>query len=231
MFPPSTLTTARILEVFDEEISELGGRITDTFHDGKRVFTRSVLAHVAEVRPGDRVKGGVALKATDESIWLSPYIFREVCRNGAIIAETLTSYSLGDLHEQDTEIAIQFVRECTVACCTPEGFLENVRKMHTACQRQVDLNLSLLPLVSRLSASTGTGVITRILDHFFSEGDKSLFGLANAVTAVARDTPDPEVRWNLEEFGGGCAVGTAARHPDGGGPASIAQSRKAVEVG
>ena len=28
------------------------------------------------------------------------------------------------------------------------------------------------------------------------------------MTATARDTRDPELRWSLEEFGGGLAVGT-----------------------
>jgi hypothetical protein len=29
-----------------------------------------------------------------------------------------------------------------------------------------------------------------------------MFGFMNAVTAVARDTRDPETRWRLEELGG-----------------------------
>ncbi len=39
----------------------------------------------------------------------------------------------------------------------------------------------------------------------------------NAVTSVARDTADPEVRWRLEEMGGGiCAGHTPAPKPDAG---------------
>jgi hypothetical protein len=112
MLPPSTLTTARVLDVFAEELAARGGRITDTFHDDKRLFTRSILPDVEEVRPGDR----------------------------------------------------------------------------------------------------------------------SPFGLANAVTAVARDTRDPDLRWNLEEFGG-AVVATVPRHPADGGHAAKARSRRAVTVG
>ena len=75
-----TLTTARVLDVFTEEVAARGGLITDTFHDGQRLFTRSVLPHVDEVRPSDRFQGGVALKATRDGVWLYPYLFRQICR-------------------------------------------------------------------------------------------------------------------------------------------------------
>ena len=42
-----------------------------------------------------------------------------------------------------------------------------------------------------------------ILGRFTTEGDTSRFGLMNAVTSVARDTRDPELRWSLEKLGGG----------------------------
>jgi hypothetical protein len=47
------------------------------------------------------------------------------------------------------------------------------------------------------------------MERFFQEGDRSRLALMNAVTSVARDTPDPEVRWRLEELGGGIPVGRA----------------------
>ena len=62
MLPASTLTTAQVLDVFTEEVAAHGGRVIDTFHDGRRLFTRSVLPRLEEVRPGDGVQGGVALK-------------------------------------------------------------------------------------------------------------------------------------------------------------------------
>jgi hypothetical protein len=49
-------------------------------------------------------------------------------------------------------------------------------------------------------------VAQSILGKFASEGDRSGFGLMNAVTATARDTADPELRWRLEELGGGVAA-------------------------
>jgi hypothetical protein len=52
-------------------------------------------------------------------------------------------------------------------------------------------------------------VARAILERFFREPDRSRFALMNAVTSVARDTADPELRWRLEEMGGGIPVGRA----------------------
>ena len=64
--------------------------------------------------------------------------------------------------------------------------------------------LTQLPQLLRLSEKLGPDVFPQILDRYFSgtEG-RSAFGLMNAVTSLARDTEDPELRWELEELGGG----------------------------
>jgi hypothetical protein len=72
MIPAKVLTTARIMGVFNEEIAARGGRVADTFHDGWRLFTRSVLARTEEVKPADRLQGGVAMKATKDGVWRYP---------------------------------------------------------------------------------------------------------------------------------------------------------------
>jgi len=46
-------------------------------------------------------------------------------------------------------------------------------------------------------------LIDQIMRTFMEADDRSAFGLMNAVTSVARDQDDPEVRWRLEELGGG----------------------------
>src|SRR5262249_43226171 len=107
------LTTARILDAFTDGVAGGGGQVTDTFDDGRRLFARSVLARTRtdDVRPGDTVQGGVALKAVGGEVWLYPYIFRLVCRNGAIAAQAIETRHLADLHLLDPEYALQSVRE------------------------------------------------------------------------------------------------------------------------
>ncbi len=227
----SGLTMGQILAVFTEEVEARQGRVTDTFNDGRRLFTRSVLAPVEEVRPGDRVQGGVALKATEGEVCLFPYLFRLVCRNGAIMAQTLEARSLGDLPLQDPETARQSIREGVGACCAEEVFADTVRRVRTACETAADLAITLLPLLSRFSGSGNAGLASQIMDQFFREGDRSQFGLGNVVTAIARDTRDPDLRWDLEEFGGGVLLGQVPQHPAAGGRVARAESKRAVLVG
>jgi hypothetical protein len=69
------------------------------------------------------------------------------------------------------------------------------------------------PLLARLRGTAASSeIITAVMDRFFAGPDQSRFGLVNAVTSVARDTRDPELRWQLEEFGGGIPV--AAQQPE-----------------
>jgi hypothetical protein len=225
----SSLTTAQVLAVFADEIGACQGEVTDTFDDGQRLFTRSILPSVEEVRRGDKLQGGVALKGTAQGIWLYPYVFRLVCRNGAITAEALESRSLMDVNACEPDAALQSVREGVQACCAPEVFADSVRKMRTACETEADLVLTLLPLVSRHFGNAE--LVSQIMDRFFRERDHSRFGLANAVTALARDTRDPELRWDLEEFGGGIAVGMVPAGPADAGRNAMGRVRELMAVG
>lgn len=231
MLPSSSLTTAEILAMFTEEITARQGRVTDTFDDGRLLFVRSVVPVTDEVRTDDRVQGGVALKACEGEVGVYPYVFRQVCRNGAIVAETVASRFIEDLDLQEPETALDAIREGVAACCEPEVFLNNVRKMRTACEIQIDAALTLMPLLSRLSSGGNFDVLSQILGRFFLDGDQSRFGLANAITAIARDTRNPSLRWDLEELGGGIAVGATPRRPTDGGLADRMDSRGAALVG
>ncbi len=227
----SAVTAAQILDVFTDEIAAHGGRVTETYHEKQGLFVRSVLPREEEVRPSDPVQGGVALKATRGGVWLYPYVFRQVCQNGAIMAHTLAKHFLEDLDEKEPAEVYESIREGVTACCNVDVFLENTRKFSASREMNADLALNLLPILSELPASVGSRLLPRIFEEFFREGDGSQFGLANAVTAVARDTSDPDMRWKLEEFGGGIAVSADPRQPIDGASAAAAPSRQAVGIG
>lgn len=211
MLANSGLTTAEMLEVFDDEILARGGRVSDCHNDGRRLLVRSILPRIEKVRPGDGLQGGVALKATAGEVCLYPYVFRLVCSNGAIIACTVGEWSVADPGLQEPEAVLQSIREGVRMCSAEDVFMENVDRIRSASQQQIDLALNLLPVHSRLSALNARQLFSQILERFFLERESTQFGLANAVTALARDTTDPELRWNLEELGGEIAIGSLAR--------------------
>lgn len=205
LYPP----THQIKELFAEEIAAVGGTVSEVFHDGRRLFARSILPGAREVRPRDRVQGGVALRTLDTVVCVHPYVFRQVCRNGAIMAQAVqtTRIERVDCEDPDAVAGVVFqLREAVLACIDPEAFTASVSTMRSASEMQADMMLNLLSMVSRLPNHQGARIMVEIMDAFEKERDPSAFGLMNAVTAVARETRDPETRWRLEELGGGIAA-------------------------
>jgi hypothetical protein len=198
------LTTAGIGAIFAEEISSAGGSVANAFDDGNRLFMRAILPAEFEVKSHDRVQGGVALRANTEEIWVHPYVFRQVCQNGAIIAHAAESrhLALGDFSLNTEEEMVAALREAVQACCALGAFVTAANEMRLTALTDFDIALTLMPMLSRLQADLAPNVVAAILDRFFEGRDKSAFGLQNAVTSVARDTSDPELRWRLEVIGG-----------------------------
>lgn len=205
------LTTREIKEIFAHEVEAAHGRMSDVFDDGARIFLRAVLAGEQQVQPGDRVQGGVAVRATSENIWVHPYVFRQVCSNGAIRAHAIETREIRRVDfstEEQAEVA-DALCEAIRACCCPEAFAQGAVEMRSARQSSdIDLALTMLVVVARMAETVGArAIVPTIIDRFFKDRDRSPFGLMNAVTSVARDTRDPEVRWRLEEFGGRIGAG------------------------
>lgn len=201
------MTTSEIQVLFIDTVTAHGGTVRDTYDDGERLFSRSILPSSAEVRPNDRLQGGVALKAVGGSVWVHPYVFRQVCKNGAIMAEALESRHLEAVVSRPRREAQAAVREAVEECCGPEVFSVSAGRMRDAAVARAGAEITMMvSLLSHLPRDTGHPATRRILDRFFREGDKTCFGLLNAVTAEARETSNPDLRWRLEELGGGIAT-------------------------
>jgi hypothetical protein len=87
--------------------------------------------------------------------------------------------------------------------------------MRAARRRGVRALLSGLRRLLKRDFPEEPQLIPEIMDRFHAEDDRSAFGMMNAVTSLARDTDDPELRWRLEELGGAIAAG---RLPTRSGP-------------
>ena len=193
--------TQEILQAFTEEISARNGKVTDTFHQPGQLFVRSVLSQGEDIRDGDQVRSGVALRATDNAAWVYPYVFRLVCRNGAIMAHATEAREIPNLDSVPAFEAVSLVREAVESCCHRNAFASAVVQMRLAAQQPIDQMLSLMPFLARMS-SLSPEFAQQIFKRFFHENDRTRYGVMNAVTSVARDTRDPVTRWNLEELGG-----------------------------
>src|SRR5437773_11649093 len=76
-------STEEVAVAFTEEVSALGGSVSDNYDDGSRLFMRALLDAQADVRPGDAIRAGIALRTTGPIVAVHPYTYRQVCSNGA----------------------------------------------------------------------------------------------------------------------------------------------------
>lgn len=198
--------TQSIRDIVEAEVKGLDGTVTDCFDDRSHLFLRAVLPRARAVRPRDKVQGGIAVMVTDQEILVCPYTFREVCRNGAITAQAIQTRHIKRLGSNATTSQVvgarADLRSAVQACCSPEVFCTNVERMRSVMEMRADRALPLLSGLSRLPCARAAQLAATILERLRAGGDESVFGLANAITSVARDEPDPEVKWRLEELGG-----------------------------
>ena len=206
--PEYVPATRDIHDTFLDEITSLGGTVIDAYDDGDRLFARAVLPVDTEVRPGDRVNAGVALRAAGPEILVHPYTFRQVCTNGAIITHSFQSRQIERTLVTDVIVpkfgsvaALADLRRAVGECASREAFSMAADEMRSASDNRADLSLQLMSALVRLPQHMISYALREIFPRFASGGDQSAFGLMNAVTSAARDARDPEIRWKLEELG------------------------------
>jgi hypothetical protein len=222
-----TLTTGNILDIFTEEVQTRQGRVTDTFHDRGRLFVRSLLPHVADARPMDSMQGGLALRATSEELWLHPYLFRHVCRNGAIMAHTIESLHVECLGAYSLEEGSAMLRQAIADGSADNVFATSIHRIRSSATIEVDDLLNLIPHLSYFQDAGMGRFLAEILVRFSGGRDRTHFGFMNAVTSVARETEDPDERWRLEEWGGAVGARLLPRRPSNA-PARAAMKREFV---
>jgi hypothetical protein len=215
-----------IREAFAREVADAGGEVSDAFDDGRRLFLRSIFPGAVEVRPGDRMQRGVALRSRESEILIHPYFFRQVCRNGTIAVRAAEARRV-DRYENATcpgaeEAVLTEVREAVRGCSDERILARAASQVRTMAETEADVALGILPALVKMKPDDASRLLDLILGRFERGSDRSKFGLMNAVTSVARDTRDPDTRWRLEEAGGGMlAPLTPAPTPDAAPAAMI----------
>jgi len=212
----SPLTIDDMRTIFREEIGALNGRVLSIRESGRRLYCRATLPLLGEVAPGDRVRGGVALRAAEPDALVCPYVLRILCVNGLIVRRSLEAHDLKGLAHLPTAAADWTLREAIRTSCAEEAFNLAVEEMRAARRRRIERLIHAMDRHLRRDITGGADLLPGVMDRFDEENDRSAFGLMNAVTALARDTADPELRWQLEALGGAIADGSLATPPTRG---------------
>ena len=213
--------TQELSDAFTDVIESLGGFVSDCYDDGSCLFLRSVLPVSDEVGPGDTIRGGIAVRVAGPAIDVHPYTLRQVCTNGAVMAQATQSVRLERVQHDGivipsydvSVVAAQFT-EAIHACATPDAFIQSVDDMRDAVSNEVNFALHVLPMADRLPPRFAHAIMTAVFEEWRSAADRSAFGMMNAITAVARDTSNSETRWTLEAYGGSLPARVRAPKPD-----------------
>ncbi|MGO8753222.1 MAG: hypothetical protein ACLQNE_45370 [Thermoguttaceae bacterium] len=146
------------------------------------------------------------MAAGDTDVKIRHFVYRRVCRNGAVIPQSVSGQSFSRAEDDAsshlvTEI-LAGIRDAVQQGLNKRVFETVASHIRAASQRQAEP--SLLSFLRRLLETSvqAPRIQTEIFRRFNAETDKSVFGLMNAVTSTARDESNPEVRWRLEELGG-----------------------------
>jgi hypothetical protein len=199
-------TTDAIARAFDDEIAALGGSIHDRYDDGSSLYVRAVLQEHDEVVRGDVIQAGVALRTVGPSILVNPYTLRLVCSNGAVVMSTERPHRARRVElgwaVDVIDAVLDDVRLLVRACAEPADFHAFVDRMRSATSTSANVLPTMAPLLAQLPPGQREAMLRMIMGRF-ERDEPTLYGVMNAVTAVARDTADPALRWSLEEIGGG----------------------------
>ena len=209
--------TDAIASAFADEIAALGGEIHDRFDDGQCVYVRAVLQRHDEVRHGDVIQAGVALRVVGASILVNPYTFRLVCSNGAIAmsaerAQRARRVAIGWAVDV-IQGALDDVRGLVRECAQPAEFDAFVERMRSATTVSGTGQRRMAHLIAWLPPEQRESMLRMIMGRFEAD-EPTLYGMMNAVTSTARDSRDPALRWQLEALGGGLLVAAGARRAE-----------------
>ena len=174
--------------------------ITKTDHSSGR-YIRAILPPMFEARPNDKINYGIAFKIhPDKKIELGPYLYRIVCENGVIVSHERLNQELDIEDMLEFEIGPRIL-DAMEKCCTPITF-ETLHKYVMAATFQTG---NLRHIFHRLSNFTQWSQRTSLYNHIVQRLDAveqpSRYDLMNAITSLARDTFDQEMKWNLQKLG------------------------------
>jgi hypothetical protein len=210
MFGTTGIAFRRLKKIFSEEVDKAGGRVRG-FSGGDRWLTaKAVLPRFDEITPGDRMQAGVSVLGLGHVLGVYPYMLRKVCANGAIMPEYRSHRTMEGLDAMSPDDICWKLRKALQECCSEKAFTATTAQLRRAAAEHVGMAGAQLYVMMMAHAITRTaGLKASIMERFESAGDRSRYGLMNAVTSVARDTEDPMLRWRLERLGGDIGYGTS----------------------
>ena len=173
-----------------------------------------------EVKVGDVVQAGIAISNSEVGCGFSrfdPLIYCVKCTNGMIAAEGLLKRHLGRAYVEGLEDSMEIFQDETKKkvsaalwaqindfidqVISEESFNLLVNRMQEATTVKVDCPTEAVEIVQKRYNMTDDERDS-ILNNLIQEGDRSQFGLVNAITAMANVMEDYDRGIEIERIGG-----------------------------
>ncbi len=198
-----------------------GARVESCQLTDSRMYLKVVNPRItAEVAKGDVVQAGIMITNSETgqgSVTVSPLIFRLVCTNGMIAADSsLRKFHVGRANEADDAFGVyrdetieaddraflMKIEDTVRAAVDQAKFSAIVDRMRDATEAK--MNVRAVPQVVQLASREYNFTQDEsdgILGHLIQGGDLSLYGLANAVTRHSQDVSSYDRATELEATG------------------------------
>jgi hypothetical protein len=149
----------------------------------------------------DRVYPGIHLRNSEvgfAALTLEVSVLRLVCTNGLVVP--IAGVSLYRMHRKirDEVLEAQLRAAFDELPAASERTMSALRRSREA--RLLAVHATIAGVVYQAEAPRE--IERRIRDALVIEGDSTTWGLVQAVTSVARDLPDPDLRYSLERAAG-----------------------------
>ncbi|TAE51828.1 MAG: hypothetical protein EAZ89_09525 [Bacteroidetes bacterium] len=208
-----------IIALFEKVVQEHQGTSLTTQQLHGKTFLRAVTSTKTTISQGDDLQGGVAVMADEQEATIAAFSLRLVCSNGMIapVSHFYEKLSLNPFLEESLEKSLH------TALHTSEEILQKTTEqfrhakqipMSPAMVQQIEV---ILDSLSNLIESLGGGIRLsriRMLTMRRVRRSESLFDAVNAMTDLARDLPDPSLRWQMEAIAGDCLMGALNSGPN-----------------
>ena len=165
-----------------------------------------------EIRVGDTVYAGIDVRTSEVgcgALQISEVVMRAICTNGMVNngkglrrvhlgrqADTGFLPSAEALEAEDAMIMLQ-ARDAMKELAEPQSFFDTVNKLKGTAEADLD-EPAAATLVLADSFKMNMEEQSSLVSNMMSEGDTTVWGLLNAVTATARDMPDYDRKVELE---------------------------------
>ncbi len=229
-------------DVFKEATEAHGGIIAkDDRKHGIRFLASTFPGIEKNIRRKDAIKGGLALKLDEEEARLSAFTLRLICSNGLIHthSEERQSFSTYEKAPFEEEVHRRYCQLTDTLASTAERF-RNARYQPAdeSLWKYVINSLNQLQYRDNWRAALFQATLEEMRDrsrrrHFLrrswaSRRPENRFQLVNAITALAREERDPELRWEMERLGGKVLTGANELEPASSSPPVLKQGKMLI---